>query len=348
MKDFADFIAARARKKSTDKAAPEAPKAGLTEEENAFNASVGLRIKCGVCGAMHRSSRVDVLPSLKSCIAQIVETFKKEQQKSYYSEDQKLFPTWNKDQTVLLLRYTVRNYIDAITPSDPLWTATHKKFLKDVTDVKKRIAEIFLREINADVSMSDILGASNSVAYVRLKLDEFQKRTIAEQAESDTKQFDMAGEIGRDLKNWRKLPLETFKVDNVAEKHNYENVERVPRAVESVTVNGVRLGDSSLLGSFDVPSLHNVLWHTKSRHVERYVIDLGLVNKFPALLWSLRAQQGYKERRRRRYSKHGKPEFGITVLSTWMRKHYLVHGMPRNVKAAEDCTMTEIVPNENS
>ena len=343
MDDFASYMEARSRKKREEVVAA---KVTLTEEQNMFNATVGLRIKCGVCGSTHKSSRIDVLPSLKVCVNKLVEKFQQEQRRNYSPD--KVFPEWTDENAALMLRLKIVNVIDEAIPNNAVWRATHTKFIKKVRVISERVDETCVREVNADVPMQDILGAADSVEYVHVKLREFHARMVEEQKQSAAKQFEMAGRVGEDLLKWRTIPVEKWKVTNAQGLMYYENAESLPEPRETITVNEEQISDAALFNCFTTISTDRILWQTKDKRVERYIIDVDLwKDGMPALLWNARAQQGYKDYSRRiRRIRHGKPIYGLSFLSTWSGKVYLIHAKPKTVKQLTECEfqMNEIVP----
>lgn len=277
---------------------------------------------------------MDVLPSLKMCVNKIVETFQTEERQSY-NDGSKLYPKWTTEHTALMLRHSIRNVIDNMLPRNAIWTATHRKFLAKVNEVATRLNETLVRDINADVPMQEILGAPNSVDFVRLKLKEFKARVDQEEAESRTKQLEMAGDTGRTLMEWRTLPPEEWKVSGASVLAHYEEHNGSGAPIANIIINKERIGVNSLRGCFASVSTNDLFWQAKPKAVGEYVLDVDLwKDKMPALLWTVRAQQGYKRMSRRLSVRHGKPVYGITLLSTWGGKVYLVHGYPKTVKEA--------------
>ncbi len=344
MKDFASYIEARARKKHAEAKSSATAGRPITEEENLFNATLGLRIKCGVCGATHKSSRVDILPGLKVCINKLVATIKEEERKSYHS-DGKLYAQWTDEWKALKLRASTTNVIDKMRPDNAVWLATHRKFIAKVDAVVERVNETLVRDINGDVPMEEILGAPSSVEYVRLKLKDFKVRTEQEQADSHAKQVEMAGVIGKTLREWRTLPPETWKVGEKENLYGYDENSGVALPVGYLTINKDRISAESLQRCFPTVSTYGILWQAKPKEIQEYMIDVGLwKDGMPALLWTARAQQGFKHRTRRsRMTKHGKPVYGITFISTWSGKVYIMHGTPKTVESAIQTQRHEIV-----
>jgi hypothetical protein len=345
LKDFEGFIKDRARKKRTE---PEEVPAALTEEANMFNASVGLRIKCGVCGTMHKSSRVDLLPALAACITKIVD----DQRRNYRYESRSALEWTSRDHetgvpTALRMTYKITNAVTALIPKNPVWSATHAKFMEKVTERIGRIDDMYERGMVESVPVSDILGAPNSFQYVKDAVKRFDGRATAEQETSNRNQIEDAGDLGKDLMRWRELAVEGWKIDRKVPLSKYTEKYGIAVPIGSVAINGQQIDSMRLLGSFRTISTDRMIWDARNKSQMSYVLDVDLWKGTPALLWTVRAQQGYKEsRRRRRYNSgttHGAPIIGMTFLSLWTEKVYIVHGTPATVAGAIDFDRHEIV-----
>lgn len=311
--DFFEALPSRRRRKApamlqnsgTAKAAP-AEEVG-SEEQNLVHATMGFRFKCGVCKKVHKSSILEKVKSLKSCIAAVVKGFG-EKHSTYGKGNRRVQRHGNRESSTgagvrflpnpetadtIAFTYRAPNVFRSHLPGNGLFRIMCPKTYQRFTDFAERLDQVLNREVVEELSLREALGAPDTMDYIQARQKGFKERAEQEMAQLQADQEAHDPEMFKLAKDWRKIKPEKFKLGKRTEG-NSELVgwfqKKGPSSVQiinTVEINRVPQESDTIIGWFRTVGGHPV-WNTNcAQSTMKLLFDIGLVNGFPAISWGL-------------------------------------------------------------
>lgn len=289
-------------------AAPAASGEVDPRERNLFQSSMGLSFKCGVCDKQHRSSITEKVKGLSACIYRIMKAFGgKEHEKGnvrwvpvYGKNDinstgisTEFLPkdTPEEAETVRFSYRQFNEFRDKV-PSSSFFRAMCPAATKKMLAFSQRLDETLNRVIVEDIDFKEILGAPDSIAYLKARRSAFIERAKKEFEKLAEEQRAADPEMFRYAANWRDIRPEKFNVKT--EESGFDSrikwhSRRSPLAepIKELTLNRARFSADDVIGQFKTFGGGPFWTPLPCGSTRKVLFDLGLVNKYPAISWGL-------------------------------------------------------------
>lgn len=344
-----------------------APRKGLSiesaEDDNLIHATMGFGFRCGVCGTNHSSAFTEKVQSLKACIQKLVVQYTdlgkgqmkyvksrsrrgRAFQRRYHQpirEDRgfgqgevgyKFGPSPEAPDTLSLI-YRDKNPLKVSAPNNSLLNAICPRFVARCGEEETKFEDVFAREMKDDVSIREALGSPDTFKYVEARAASLKERAELELAQVAEAHREENKEFLETIQNWRTVKPEkwSYKPKDFLTRFKVPKFMEGLKFVEYAVVAGKNMHESEIMKSFKRVTARSPLLVRGQIKYHRYVVlDVGLVEGFPALSWATLNMSSYAERK-----DTGKVAHMTHFLSFWDGRTFLnreTHGRHFEVKAA--------------